>query len=60
MNIQSIINSLKGTATTGKQIDAAFQVADAKHNFNFKFGKTSQYWTKKEWSEVAAAVKENL
>lgn len=60
MTKQSIINTLKGTEATNQQIDATFQAADAKHNFNFKFGRTSQYWTKKQWSELAAAVKENL
>lgn len=58
MTKSQIINEIKGA--TSPEVQMAFQVSDAKNNFSFKFGKTSQYWSAAQWSIVAAEVKKEM
>ena len=59
MTTAQIVSAIKNNQGT-HEIEAAFQDADQKENFSFKFGKTKEYWSEKDWKNVAKAVKGEL
>lgn len=56
MTKQQIIDEIKGA--TSPAVQMAFQHAEETGgNFSYRFKKTWQYWTKKDWDVVAKEVK---
>ena len=60
MKKAEIIEILKKNQRNSFEVEQAFELADKDQNFAFKFGKTKEYWGKKEWDVVAKEVKKNM
>ena len=60
MTTAQIVSAIKNNQGNTHEIEAAFQDADQKENFSFKFGKTKEYWSDSNWRDVAKAVKGKL
>jgi len=60
MTTKQISEQLQNKVAQTQDVSAAFQDLDNEKNYSFRFGKTIQHWSEKNFNQVASELKKKI